>query len=236
LTYLKDFSREDWYTGHAWSLSIEEHFYIIYPLIFLLGTKISKIVTIIFIFIPLIVKSYILYLPTLPFKFLADDLNLFYRIDSIAFGCLLAYYKDCVILFLKNFNFKIIFLFCILFFILLLFFNMNKIHGHSHLLSKIYYFFGTLHGTFANILICIILLLSVYDDKSLWYKLLNSKVLNYIGVLSYSIYLWQQLFTSTLNSWVTSFPQNLLFIFIASLFSYYLIEKPILKYKSKFIK
>ena len=107
---------------------------------------------------------------------------------------------------------------------------INKI-GLNYLLIP----FGTTHGTIGNILIAIIILFSVYKSNGIWFKMLNSRLLNYIGLLSYSLYLWQQLFTLNRPSlWVTKFPQNLVFITLAALFSYYAIEKPFLKLKSVF--
>ena len=69
------------------------------------------------------------------------------------------------------------------------------------------------------------------DDK---YLFLNNKYLNYIGILSYSIYLWQEIFINDTSLMINHFPLNLLFIPLAALFSYYVIEKPFLKLKAKY--
>jgi peptidoglycan/LPS O-acetylase OafA/YrhL len=55
-----------------------------------------------------------------------------------------------------------------------------------------------------------------------------------IGVLSYSLYLWQNPFLlgDMSNVW-TTFPQNLIFGIAAALGSYYLVEKPFLRLKDK---
>src|SRR5262249_7525721 len=94
--------------------------------------------------------------------------------------------------------------------------------------------FGTLSGTLANGIIGIIMLYSIYGPKSNWYKLLNSKVFNFIGILSYSLYLWQQLFIKKTSWWVTHWPQNIILIFLSAMFSYYIIEQPFLRLKSRF--
>jgi len=58
---------------------------------------------------------------------------------------------------------------------------------------------------------------------------LNWKPVALIGVLSYSLYLWQQIFLNpNSTAWVNTFPQNLIFAAAAAVTSYFLIEKPLL--------
>jgi peptidoglycan/LPS O-acetylase OafA/YrhL len=61
-------------------------------------------------------------------------------------------------------------------------------------------------------------------------RFLNMPVVAMMGVLSYSTYLWQQLFSEYgFTGWVARFPQNLAFTFVAALSSYLLIEGPFLR-------
>src|SRR5207248_11577377 len=58
-------------------------------------------------------------------------------------------------------------------------------------------------------------------------RVLNAPAAKYIGVLSYSIYLWQQLFldresTATL----ATFPINIIALAVVAVGSYYVIERP----------
>jgi peptidoglycan/LPS O-acetylase OafA/YrhL len=63
-------------------------------------------------------------------------------------------------------------------------------------------------------------------------RLLNWTPLVWVGVLSYSLYLWQNPFLlGGLDKVWTSFPYNLGFAFAAALLSYYLIERPFLQLK-----
>jgi peptidoglycan/LPS O-acetylase OafA/YrhL len=58
-------------------------------------------------------------------------------------------------------------------------------------------------------------------------RVLNSGPLVYVGVLSYSIYLWQQIFLDrTSDALLDQFPVNLLGVIAASLVSFYVIERP----------
>jgi peptidoglycan/LPS O-acetylase OafA/YrhL len=66
---------------------------------------------------------------------------------------------------------------------------------------------------------------------------LNCKIISHIGVLSYSLYIWQQLFLNNkINYWFNQFPQNILLVFVVAHVSYYFIEMPFLNLKKRFIK
>ncbi|MES2390775.1 MAG: acyltransferase [Acidobacteriota bacterium] len=65
-------------------------------------------------------------------------------------------------------------------------------------------------------------------------RLLNWKPIAAIGVLSYSLYLWQNPFLLGSNGTIwTRFPYNLGFVVVASLLSYFVIERPFLQLKDK---
>ena len=60
-------------------------------------------------------------------------------------------------------------------------------------------------------------------------RLLNARPLVFIGVISYSLYLWQQPFLNrNVFAALNRFPQNAVLAFIVSLLSYYLVERPML--------
>jgi peptidoglycan/LPS O-acetylase OafA/YrhL len=87
-----------------------------------------------------------------------------------------------------------------------------------------------------SISILFLILCYIKPSNSYIYKFLNSKIMIHIGVLSYSLYVWQEFFTGgVINSLWRPFPYNLIMIYCVSLASYYLLEQPILKLKKPFI-
>ena len=65
-------------------------------------------------------------------------------------------------------------------------------------------------------------------------QVLNWRPIVLVGLLSYSLYLWQQLFLNRNSpAWINAFPQNLAFAATAALGSYFLLEKPLLKLRHR---
>lgn len=225
VTYTKYFNwKADWYTAHGWSLSIEEHFYLVWPLIFCFFKNFRR-KTIFFI---IIIVPFIRYFSHKYHISGINNLTILYRIDAIAFGCLIAFYKDYFIKKINTFYFTIS-LFIIVFFeeflSLIKFLNLNNL-----MLSE-----GHRHGLVINICLSIVLIYSVFGPKKITFKILNSKILSFVGTISYSIYIWQQPFLSNNNYWINNLPQSIILVFLISILSYNLIEKPFLRLK-KFIK
>ena len=76
-----------------------------------------------------------------------------------------------------------------------------------------------------GIALCIHAFIDVREGVAV--RALNCAPVAFVGVLSYSIYLWQQPFMRyRADAWVTQFPFNLIAIGAASLASYYLVERP----------
>jgi peptidoglycan/LPS O-acetylase OafA/YrhL len=108
-----------------------------------------------------------------------------------------------------------------------------------------FFLYAQSHGKFALvslpfsntiISLSVLFLMSSYltpSDK-LVFKLLNNKFMVHLGVLSYSVYVWQQFFiVGTSNAYWRIFPLNVLFIYLVALSSYYFWERPWLRLKSK---
>ena len=87
---------------------------------------------------------------------------------------------------------------------------------------------SVLGSSVVNVCLAILIHRSVHRSRDSLGRLLNWRPIASVGVLSYSLYLWQQLFLDRKSeSWINAFPQNLLFAVGAALLSYFLLEKPV---------
>lgn len=227
ITYTKYFNHDiDWITGHAWTLSVEEHFYLLWPLALQNGNRFAKRMALFVVCIVPIIRI-------MHYEYAIDVFNrytLFYRMDALAIGCLIALYEERIVGLLQPY-WKLIFPIS-----LIGIFLSNAGSGLLNNLSLnfVYIGFGSSYGTIANLLIALIILYSIHGPKRLWYRLLNLRVMVRIGIYSYSIYLWQQLFLEEKTNWINQFPQNIILVFVCAILSYHVIELPFLKLKSRF--
>jgi peptidoglycan/LPS O-acetylase OafA/YrhL len=66
-------------------------------------------------------------------------------------------------------------------------------------------------------------------------RVLQTPLLRHVGVLSYSLYLWQQLFLTSKNTgFLGAFPLNLGACFVAAELSHWCIERPFLRLRAAF--
>ena len=65
-------------------------------------------------------------------------------------------------------------------------------------------------------------------------RLLNLKPLAFCGILSYSLYGWQQIFLNRdSGAWINAFPQNLVPAIGAALASYFILEKTLVSFRRR---
>ncbi|HIA54316.1 MAG TPA: acyltransferase [Candidatus Melainabacteria bacterium] len=223
LTYIVNFNADrPWEIGHIWSLSIEEHFYLLWPMLFcLVGHRSAARSCAIVIVLVCLLRCVLV---VVPYDLTIDLKWTFLRIDTIAFGCLLA----CVVR--KDSWRKVL---------------DNIIHfrwtGALLLMALIVAlvipdFSWRLSIAVATCLKSISLTglvwLAVRWNDSRIGSFLQMRWLERIGVMSYSIYLWQQLFLHPHDSsFVQTFPQNVLLAVFVGFLSYRLVETPFLKAK-----
>jgi peptidoglycan/LPS O-acetylase OafA/YrhL len=163
------------------------------------------------------------------------DLLTFTRIDDIAVGCGLAYLSRSPASrrWLDGFvSFRRLTLLLVLFAASQI--CLSRTAG-SALLPPPALHFGLALANDINTLTIAALMWAVLNHPcGFGHRLLNHPAAAHLGVLSYSIYLWHVLFTTREDpAWLCSFPQNLLFIFVAATLSYRWIESPFLAWKER---
>ncbi|MDB5300403.1 MAG: acyltransferase 3 [Phycisphaerales bacterium] len=225
-TYTVNFlPHPNWNIGHAWSLSIEEHFYLLWPLVVAKGgialARRAALGAIVFCF----AARWVVLLFAPRYTPMAE-LWTVTRLDAIAFGCLLAVmaqstqWRDRLRYFcLKNYI------------VGLVGFGLVVSLALSSVSSK---FSVGITYTANSALIAFLLWAAVERSGSLVGRWLNHPAVAAVGVASYSLYLWQQIFLNrSSHAFACRFPQNLLFACAAAWVSYRFVERPFLSLKSR---
>jgi peptidoglycan/LPS O-acetylase OafA/YrhL len=212
------------YVKHLWSLSVEEQFYLLWPSILAFaGRRRGLLIAASFILIaPLLRLTYWFFVPQLH-----DVMDRRFETvaDALATGCVLAGAQSWLSLktrynqFLRS---------AVFYFVpLLVFFDSIYLSPHP----RATYGIGI---TILNIGIALCIDRWVRYPEGLTAAVLNSAPLRAIGVLSYSIYLWQQPFLdSEGDAPFASLSLNLLAVAACSLASFYLVEQPFQRLRSR---
>ncbi len=229
--FFRNYSSEgDWYTGHFWSLSMEEHYYLIWPGLFCLFMKMKKpwipilgILLLVPLWRSIEYRHQILtpYLPGVEYKFRSD---LFF--DYMMWGSFTAYLNTLP-------RFKAFF--------------QKWTRGwmiFPAILVMHYLCFKTvpLHDSMKAIIIQLCILLTVNFPSSAFSKFLEGKWLVLIGLYSYSLYVWQQLFFAPIThriqglEMLQSLPASLILLMTTAYVSYNFLETPAIAKGRKWLK
>ncbi|MGH8274219.1 MAG: acyltransferase family protein [Gammaproteobacteria bacterium] len=218
LTYTANYyPNRSWQIGHLWSLSIEEQFYLLWPLTLLaLRGRRALIVAIAAIFIGPLVRAGILEwtFHVNPHTALAGMSIFPEMFDYLATGCALALLRPWLLKqawYLRLTGSRWLLLAVPLTLLI------NRLSGYTLV--------NLLGSPVLNVCIALLIESSTRHASSLAGRFLNWRPIAFLGVLSYSLYLWQQPFLDRhSDAWVNAFPQNLALAFVAALLSYFVVE------------
>lgn len=210
--------------AHIWSLSIEEQYYLLWPGVLLLILRNWSTRVAIQVALVLVVISPIIRVITYSFgnEFLAGRLyyTLHTRLDALMFGCLIALVSGTTTFERLYYSARQFVIPAALTAFILSPLATNHFGG-----AYIYTIGYTIEG--ASIAIIIVWL--VRNSRSVVGKILNSPPIVYVGNISYSLYLWQQLFFKTELGFAEDTGLALLIAFSVSAASFALVEKPFLQ-------
>jgi peptidoglycan/LPS O-acetylase OafA/YrhL len=205
-------------TSHLWSLALEEHFYLLWPgLLALLGPRRSRHaaagLALSFGLWRMIESQLAVPLfPEVPAHFRTD-----LRLDALLWGCLMAFLLDGA----KERE-KLVQQTRLPYWLAAVAIAMWCIRYYSHLTSV----------AVAVLIPAILAGTLVHPDWRIS-RALSWGPLTWLGRISYSLYVWQQLFLTTgwepASQWWRHWPWNLAASLAAATLSYYLIEKPLIR-------
>lgn len=208
--------------AHFWSLALEEQFYWIWPAaLLLLRNRVGVVLAAIVLLLPLERVAIYFVFPsqrgTMGEMFHAGA-------DPIALGALLSLNEARLRPWLDRLNTPLFF--ANLAFLLLACPLLQFFLGGL---------WGATYGRTIEALSAGILILGLANGAGGWFAaLLRTPPLQFGGRISYSLYIWQQLFTLPLSIFVMPPLQAVVFSCLAATASYFIIEKPFLHLKDRF--
>jgi peptidoglycan/LPS O-acetylase OafA/YrhL len=210
-------------TTHTWSLSVEEQFYLLWPIFVVRLSKggLRRILVAAIIAAPLVrIASYIL----IPEWRTAAFFQFHDRYDMLAAGCLLALCKDDIRA-QRLFRCQPAVLACVCGLSAL---SVNAVD--AGLPSRTFLF--TVGYGIQAITLAILVGVCVSDPPVRLGRFLNSRSMIHIGTISYALYLWQQLFIVTPFPPFRFIPLGILGAVVCAEVSWRVIEKPMQKWRA----
>jgi peptidoglycan/LPS O-acetylase OafA/YrhL len=212
---------------HIWSLSTEEQFYLLWPAVLLLTGRRRSIyfATCLILISPF--SRIVTYQILAPENRAMVNRMFHSSLDTIMFGCLLALlwrsdrFNRLMRPFIGPSMGSWVMGGSVFFLIVIDPFLDYRFHGVYGLIAGM-----TLEG----VAISLILLHVVRRPETLSGRFLNLATMRHIGIISYSLYLWQNILIGELGRY---FPYDLLAVLAAAELSYWVVERPALRLRER---
>ena len=215
--------------GHTWSLCVEEQFYLFWPAIlwFVGPRKGTRVALALLLVAPALRILTMLFVP--PGNLLAQRMLLLghTRMDSLMFGCAAALlladdrFRGRVLAFMKAGG---------------VWAAMGALAG-SYLLTQISGRYLPVIGlTLEGLCIALLLIWFTCQPMGAIGRALNQPIVVHVGLISYSLYLWQQLFVNEKTVWtIGRFPMNVILAVAIAEISFHFVERPWLRARDRWM-
>src|ERR1700735_869524 len=227
LFYTRNFCGHSNSLAHLWSLSLEEQFYLCWPLVFRLVPLKRDFVVSVWVTASIAIwRGLAIHFDLFDYGQGIYYVRPYFRFDSILIGACLAMALVARPEFLLRARIIGLRLPATLLWSALLWWTF---FGES--ISR------PLYLSIQMVLIACLLGQLVLAERGWSLTLFRQPSMCYVGKISYSLYLWQQIFLVTkIPNWgvLRLFPMNVLISFALAVVSYHLIEKPALRLKQRF--
>jgi len=224
-TYTTNWDRDRvWLLGHTWSLGVEEQFYLLWPLAFiaLSATGRWRFAAAMLLLAPV---SRLVTWQLFPAWELMIGEIFPTVMDALATGVLLALLRPVLhatprYLALLQSRWAMLLPLAVV--------GLNALGAEATV------FRWVVGATLTNIGIGLAIDRAVLLPASPAGRVLNAAPIVYMGKVSYSFYLWQQVFLDrSHHAWYTAFPVNIVLAGLAAAASYHLVEQPFLRLKDR---
>lgn len=217
---------QSWYLGHFWSLSIEEQFYLLWPVAFLLLRGRRRLAFAVCLAVALAAWRFVAFKCQLTMTYQMAFMwarRTDYNAIALLWGCIAAMaYADTT---MRPWLTRLLRSGWVLLVLLLV--------GVTTLLPSDGWKVNLAELTLREAVTPFVMIGTIVQANGWLSRLLELGVMRAIGRLSYSVYLWQQFFLvwddpGRSSALFQSFPANLCWAFLVAVLSFFLVEEPVI--------